>query len=114
MSVLNSFINIISTEPVKDSEGFVTHGDNVVASVRAYYEPKNSTQKWLNIANFVTANALFKFRKIPNVTVTTSMFISCRSAERTPDGRFKILSVEDVKQRGMYISVLAEKVEGSG
>gem|GEM_PF-7034109 len=35
MSVLNSFIDIISTEPFKDLEGFVTHGDNVVASVRA-------------------------------------------------------------------------------
>jgi len=105
---MDTFIDIISTEPFKDSEGFVTHGDNVVASVRVYYEPKNSTQKWLNTANFVTANALFKFRKIPKLTVTTSMFISCEH------GRFKILSVEDVKQRGMYISVLAEKVEGSG
>jgi len=108
MSVLNSFIDIISTEPFKDSEGFVTHGDNVVASVRAYHEPKNSTQKWLNIANFITANALFKFRKITHLTVTNSMLISCTH------GRFKILLVEDVKQRGMYISVLAEKIEGSG
>jgi len=105
---MNTFIDIISTEPFKDSEGFVTHGDNVIASVRAYYEPKNATEKWVNIATFITANALFKFRKIPKLTVTTSMFISCEH------GRFKILSVEDVKQRGMYISVLAEKVEGSG
>jgi hypothetical protein len=28
-----------------------------------------------------------------------------------PDGRYKILSVEDIKGRGMYYEVLAEKLE---
>jgi head-tail adaptor len=104
---LNTFIDIISTTPTKDAEGFITHGDNIVASVRAYFEPKNSTEKWSNMAQFSEATALFRFRKLPSVTVTTSMVITCDT------GRYEILSVEDVKQRGMYLEILARKIEGS-
>jgi len=104
---LNTFCDIISTVPVKDAEGFVTKGDNIVASVRAYFEPKNSTEKWSNMAQFTEANALFRFRKLSDVAVTPSMVITCDT------GRYEILSVEDVKQRGMYIEVLAKKTEGS-
>jgi SPP1 family predicted phage head-tail adaptor len=104
---LNTFINIISTISAKDAEGFVTHGDTVVASVRAYFEPKNSTERWSNMAQFSEANALFRFRKLSDATVTASMAITCES------GRYEILSVEDVKQRGMYLEILARKVEGS-
>lgn len=44
------------------------------------------------------------FRRIPELTVTTSHTIVC-------DGeRFEIVSVEDVKGRGMYTEVLAKKV----
>ena len=111
---LNTFIDIITTSPVKDSEGFVTHGlgtqalcDNIVASVRAYFEPKNSTEKWSNMATFATANAIFRFRKIPGLTVTTQMIIVSGTE------RYNILSVENVRQRGMYLEIIAEKVEGS-
>jgi hypothetical protein len=31
----NTFIDIIITTPTKDAEGFVTHGDTILASVRA-------------------------------------------------------------------------------
>jgi UDP-2,3-diacylglucosamine pyrophosphatase LpxH len=100
-------IDIISTAPTKDAEGFVTHGDNIVASVRAYKEVKNSTEKWANMAQFATANTLFRFRKIPALDVVPSFIMACA------DGRYKILSVEDVRGRGMYVEVVAEKVEGS-
>ena len=104
---MNTFIDIISTAPVKDAEGFATHGDIILASVRAYFEPKNSTEKWANMAAFSAVNALFRFRKIPGVEVVPSFTIACS------DGRFKISSVEDVRGRGMYVEVLAEKIEGS-
>lgn len=104
---LNTFIDIISTAPTKDAEGFVTHGDNIMASVRAYFEPKNSTEKWSNMAQFSEATALFRFRKLPDLAITPSMVITCDT------GRYEILSVEDVKQRSMYFEVLAKKVEGS-
>jgi hypothetical protein len=35
-------INIISTDPIKDAEGFVTKGDNIIASVKAYKEVRNT------------------------------------------------------------------------
>ena len=49
---MNSFIDIITTEPVRDAEGFVCAG-----------------------------------------------------------GRYRIVSVENVRERGMYLEVLAEKIE---
>jgi len=104
---LNSFIDIISTTPTKDAEGFVTHGDNIVASVRAYFEPKNATEKWVNMAAFSEADALFRFRVIPGLTVTPQMLIT------SDTGRYEIISVENAKQRGMYLEVVAKKTEGS-
>jgi head-tail adaptor len=104
---LNSFIDIVSATPTKDAEGFVTHGDNIVASVRAYFEPKNSTEKWANMAVFSEADALFRFRMIPGLTVTPQMLII------SDEGRYEIISVEIAKQRGMYLEVIAKKTEGS-
>lgn len=102
---MNTFIDILTTEPVKDDEGFVNTGDTVLASMRAYKEDRHGNEKWANRAAFSTATALFRFRKLPSLEITTSLYIVC------DDGRFRILSVEDVKGRGMYIEVLAEKQE---
>ena len=103
-------INIISTDPIKDAEGFVTKGDNIIASVKAYKEVRNTTAKWERIignAAFSSVTAMFRFRKIPGLTVKTSHFIS------EADGRYNIINAEDVRGRGMYIEVLAEKLEGT-
>ena len=97
---MNNQIDIISTAPVKDADGFVTTGDNVLASVRAYKEDRHGNERWAN-------TALFHFRKIPGVEITTSFFIVC------DDDRYRIVSAEDVRGRGMYIEVLAEKQEGT-
>lgn len=102
---MNTFIDIITTDPIKDDEGFVNTGDIVLASVRAYQEDRHGNEKWANRAAFSTATALFRFRKIPGLDVDTSLVITCAG------GRFRILSAEDVKGRGMYIEVLAEKIE---
>lgn len=102
---MRAFIDIISTEPYKDDEGFTHTGDHILASVRAYKEERHGNEKWANRAAFSTATALFRFRKIQGVEVDTSLFIACET------GRYRVLSVEDVKGRGMYIEVLAEKAE---
>lgn len=102
---LTKFIDIISTAPVKDSEGFTTSGDNILASVRAYKENKHGSERWANMAAFSELTALFQFRKIPDTVVDTTLFIVCE------DGRYRIISVEDV--RGIYITCLCEKVDGS-
>ena len=104
---MNTFIDIVETRMVKDSEGFTSTEDVVLASVRAYREGRHGSERWANLAAFSEATDLFRFRVIPGLSLTTSMFLVCE------DGRFDITSVEDVKGRGMYIEVLAKKVVAS-
>jgi hypothetical protein len=104
---MSTFIDIISVETSKDSEGFSNTKDTIVASVRAYKEDRHGNEKWTNRAVFSEATALFCFRKIPDIEVTTNMVIVCC------DGRYEITNVEDVKGRGMYIEAIAKKVVGS-
>ncbi len=104
---MNSFIDIVTTAPIKDAEGFVTTGDTVLASVRAYKEERHGTEKWANMAAFSTATALFRFRKIPGVDVDATLCIVCG------DARYRVVSAEDVRGRGMYVECLCEKLEGS-
>jgi head-tail adaptor len=104
---MNAFIDIVSAAPSKDADGFVTTGDHVVASVRAYKEDRHGNERWANMAAFSEATALFRFRKIPGVEITTTLFIVCGGE------RYRIVSTEDVRGRGMYIEVLAEKQEGT-
>ena len=104
---MNSFIDIISNAPVKDADGFVTQGDTVLASVRAYKEDRNGSERWANRAVFSEATVLFRFRKIPGVEVSPAQFIVCE------EKRYRITSAEDVRGRGMYVECLCELVEGS-
>lgn len=104
---MNTPIDIISTAPVKDADGFVTQGDHVIASVWAYKEDRHGNERWANMAAFSEATALFRFRRIPGIEVTPSLLIACG------DGRYRIVSAEDVRGRGMYVEVLAEKQEGT-
>ncbi len=105
---MNTFIDIIEKVTIKDSEGFSTEIDNIVATIRAYREGRHGTEMWANRATFSEATDLFRFRCIPGVTITTAMLIVC------DDGRFEITSMEDVKGRGMYTEVLAKEVKPSG
>ena len=92
----------------KDTEGFATKTDNVLTSIRAYREGRHGSQKWVNRATFSEATDLFRLRVIPGLTVTTAHVLLCG------DDRFEIMSVEDVKGRGMYLEVLAKKVTADG
>lgn len=105
---MNAFIDIVQSQTVKDSEGFSTETDIVLASVRAYREGRHGNEKWANRAVFSEATDLFRFRCIPGITITTAMVIACDSE------RFEITSMEDVKGKGMYIEVLAKAVMPSG
>lgn len=105
---MNAFINIISTVPVKDAEGFVSKGETILASVRAYKEDRHGNERWANMATFSEATSLFRFRRIPKLTVTTELLITCS------DERYEITSVEDVRDRKLYIEVLARRVIPSG
>jgi head-tail adaptor len=104
---MRHFIEIVSKEPNKDSMGFASQGECVLATARAYKESRHGNTAWRNRAAFSTANALFRFRVIPNLVITTAIFIRCSNE------MYNILSVENVRERGMYIEVLAEKTEPS-
>ena len=101
----NTFIDIIERRLVKDTEGFSQTVDEILASVRAYKEDRHATVAWANRAAFSNATALYRFRVIPGVVVKPGMIIACE------DGRYRVLSVENVKNRNMYIETLAEKIE---
>lgn len=104
---INTFIDIIKTETTKDAEGFNSKEDLILASVRAYKEDRFASEKWANRAIFSEATSLFRFRRLPNIVVTSEMVITCK------DGRYEISSVRDIRNRGMYVEVLAKKVVGS-
>ena len=73
---MNTFIDLISVERTKDSEGFGKSKDTILASVRAYKEDRHGNEKvGLTERHFLEATALFRFRKIPDVEVSTNMVI---------------------------------------
>jgi head-tail adaptor len=104
---MNSFIDIIPTVQNTDAAGFSVSSDEVVASVRAYREDRHGNKTWANRAAFSTATVMFRFRIIPDLKIVPSLYIACQGE------RFKLLSVEDVRGRGMYVEVLAEHIEPS-
>lgn len=100
---MNGFADIVIARRVKDPEGFATTAYDCLASVRVYREGRHGSRRWANLAAFSEATDLFCFRCIPGLTVTTDQFLIC------DDCRYDIVSVEDVKGRGMYIELLAKK-----
>jgi hypothetical protein len=104
---MNVFVDIVEPRPVKDAEGFTSSADSVLARTRAYKEDRHGTRKWANLAAFTSATALFRFRKQPGLEVVPSLYIVCASE------RYRILSVEDVRGRGMYIEVLCTGLQPS-
>lgn len=100
---MNGFAEIILPKKIKDSEGFTTTQDEIIASVRVYREGRHGSRRWANLAAFSEATDLFRFRCIPNLNVTTDHILIC-------DGeKFNITSVENIKGKGMYTEVLAKK-----
>ena len=104
---MNVRISIAEETIAKDAEGFATKTNTILTSLHAYREGRHGSQKWVNRAAFSEATDLFCFRKIPGLTVTTEHVILC-------DGeRYEITSGEDVKGRGMYLEVLAKRIEAT-
>lgn len=104
---MNTSIFVAEETIVKDTEGFATKTDTVLATVHAYREGRHGSQKWVNRAAFSEATDLFCFRTIPGLIVTTEHVILY------DDERYEITSVEDVKGRNMYLEVLAKRIEAT-
>ena len=45
-------VQLLSTEAVKDAEGFATQQDKVLAEVRAYHEARHGSERWANRAAY--------------------------------------------------------------
>ena len=104
---MNTRIDIMQTTVSKDGEGFATETATVLATVTAYREDRNASERWANRAVFKEADSLFRFRKIPGLRMTAEMTIMCAGE------KYRILSAEDVRSRGMYVEVLAGRLEPS-
>lgn len=104
---MGTFIDIVEQKKALDSEGFSSLQDVTVASVRAYREGRHGSEKWANMAVFSEATDLFRFRCIPGLTITTAMALVCGGE------RFQIISVENVRGKGMYLEVMAKAVNPS-
>lgn len=104
----NCAIELMRTVSEKDAAGFARETDQALASIRAYREDRYGSEVWKNRSLFTTATTLFRIRAIPDLSLDT------RCVVITEDGRFNILSVEDIKRRGIYWEILAEKVGTEG
>ena len=101
---MNRTADIVEIRRTKNSEGFASKEERVLASVRVYREGRHGSVRGANLAAFSDAPDLFRFRALPGVKVTTEHTLVC-------DGeRFSVISVEDVKGRGLYPEILARKV----
>ena len=99
---MNKKAKIIRLVSSKDDEGFTTEIEELIADIRCYKEGRHGSERWANLAVFSEATDLFRFRKVPNAKITEEMFIVYDNE------RYDILSVENIKGRGMYLEVLAK------
>lgn len=102
LGAMNKKASIVKLESLKDDEGFSNEVEVLVAEIRCYKEGRHGSEKWSNLASFSEATDLFRFRKIPGTKITEEMFIIFE------EERYDILSVEDIKGRGIYLEVLAK------
>lgn len=107
LGLMNKPAKLCEKTFVADSEGFSSQRVAILANIRVFVEGRHGSERWANLAAFSEATELFRFRKIPNVKVTTKQYIIFEDEE------YDILSVEDVKGRNMYIEVLAKKAVAS-
>lgn len=107
LGLMNKPAKICEKTFVTDFEGFSSQRVAVLANIRVFVEGRHGSERWANLAAFSEATELFRFRKIPNLNITTKQYIIFNDEE------YDILSVENVKGRNMYIEVLAKKTVAS-
>lgn len=107
LGLMNKPAKLCRLDQVKDSEGFSKETEVILADIRVYIEGRHGSERWANLATFSEATDLFRFRKIPNLNVTSDLYIIF------DNHRYNILSVENIRGRGLYLEVLAKKVEST-
>jgi hypothetical protein len=104
---MNQFADLVGTVIKTDNDAFGRETEGVIASLRVYREDRHGTEVWANRAAFSEATALFRFRFIPGLNVDTTMKLVMGNEI------FRITSAENVRNRGIYWEVLAERVTPS-
>ena len=107
LSLMNKKAQIVSIARETDSEGFSFENVEALADIRVFVEGRHGSERWANLAAFSEATELFRFRRVPNLVITTKQYLLFEG------NRYNILSVENVKGRGMYTEILAKRVEAS-
>lgn len=102
---MSEHIDLIQPIVSKDTAGFATTCDEVIASVRAYMQVRHASPAWVNRAAYTKADLLFKIRAIPGIKITEAMQIS------STRGRCVIDAVEYL---GRYVEILAHRTEAEG
>lgn len=103
-----SQIRIVRSEHTKDADGFAKNENRTLAVVRAHLSRKDASEMWANRAVFTDATVLFRVRRIPGVDLRTDHKIIFNNVE------YNIVSVEDIRGRGMYYDIFAREVTPSG
>lgn len=103
LGAMNKKAELIRLARATDPDGFSSEAEETVAAIRCYVEGRHGSERWANLAAFSEATELFRFRRIPGLKVGTDLYI------RYGGSRYDILSVEDVRGRGMYVEVLARR-----
>lgn len=101
---MNKQAEILEKQVFTDEEGFPIVNEVTTAYTRVYREGRHGSVRWANLAAFSEATDLFRMRTIPQVSIRPGNLIILGNE------RFEILSVEEVKGRGMYLEILAQKV----
>lgn len=107
LGLMNKKAELCVLQETIDSEGFSGRTVQVLANLRVFVEGRHGSERWANLAAFSEATELFRFRTIPDLVITTSQYILFEG------NRYDILSVENIKGRGMYVEILAKRVEAS-
>jgi head-tail adaptor len=95
---MNQSITLLKRVNQKDSAGF---GDVIftdIKTVPAKVEFRTNNNKWIEISEFSTANVMFTFRYIPNITIDNCI--------RYRETVYYLERVLNVKNRNMWIEAL--------
>ena len=107
LGAMNKKATLIRIARTIDEDGFAVETEETVAEIRCYVEGRHGSERWANLSAFSEATELFRFRRIPGLKVGTTLYV------RYEGSRYDILSVEDVKGRGMYLEALARRSDPS-
>ena len=81
---MNGFALIKQLYKQKDADGFTKDAELILAKVRCYREGRHGSARWANLSTFTQATDMFRFRVIPDVTVTPDLYIDYQGGRRGP------------------------------